>query len=189
MWRLFCLYLFLISPSFGAFEGLVFCFLFFCCFFLFFFLGGGGCIFFFFFFFFFFFLYCGVSCVSSLILLYALLSGTMLFSWLCPVCCLIGVYSGSCLALWSPCWGGVRVVLFTFLWSVACVISLMVCLLFLLVSLVGYVLWLFLDIFFTTVEPQWLEHLWDHGNLFEIWVVRATEGLSWCPVRKQMTII
>ena len=27
-----------------------------------------------------------------------------------------------------------------------------------------------------TVEPQWLEHLWDHGNLFEIWVVRATEG-------------
>ena len=19
----------------------------------------------------------------------------------------------------------------------------------------------------TTVEPQWLEHLWDHGNLFE----------------------
>ena len=27
-----------------------------------------------------------------------------------------------------------------------------------------------------TVELQWLEHLWDHGNLFEIWVVRATEG-------------
>ena len=27
-----------------------------------------------------------------------------------------------------------------------------------------------------TVEPQWLEHLWDHGNLFETWVVRATEG-------------
>ena len=21
------------------------------------------------------------------------------------------------------------------------------------------------------VELQWLEHLWDHGNLFEIWVV------------------
>ena len=26
-----------------------------------------------------------------------------------------------------------------------------------------------------TVEPQWLEHLWDHGNSFETWVVRATE--------------
>ena len=25
------------------------------------------------------------------------------------------------------------------------------------------------------VELQWLEHLWDHENLFEIWVVRATE--------------
>ena len=22
-----------------------------------------------------------------------------------------------------------------------------------------------------TVEPQWLEHLWDHGNSFETWVV------------------
>ena len=27
-----------------------------------------------------------------------------------------------------------------------------------------------------TVEPQWLKHLWDHGNSFETWVVRATEG-------------
>ena len=27
----------------------------------------------------------------------------------------------------------------------------------------------------STVQPQWLEHLLDHGNLFEIWVVRATE--------------
>ena len=26
-----------------------------------------------------------------------------------------------------------------------------------------------------TVEPQWLEHLWDRGNSFETWVVRATE--------------
>ena len=26
-----------------------------------------------------------------------------------------------------------------------------------------------------TVEAQWIEHLWDHGTLFEIWVVRATE--------------
>ena len=25
-----------------------------------------------------------------------------------------------------------------------------------------------------TVEPQWLEHLWDRGNSFETWVVRAT---------------
>ena len=30
--------------------------------------------------------------------------------------------------------------------------------------------------FRTTVEPQWLEPLWDHGNLFETWVVEATEG-------------
>ena len=30
--------------------------------------------------------------------------------------------------------------------------------------------------FISTVEPQWLEHLWDHGNSFETWVVRATEG-------------
>ena len=27
-----------------------------------------------------------------------------------------------------------------------------------------------------TVEPQWLEHLWHHGNSFETSVVRATEG-------------
>ena len=27
-----------------------------------------------------------------------------------------------------------------------------------------------------TVELQCLEHLWDHGNSFETWVVRATEG-------------
>ena len=29
---------------------------------------------------------------------------------------------------------------------------------------------------YITVEPRWLEHLWDRGNLFEIWVVQATEG-------------
>ena len=27
-----------------------------------------------------------------------------------------------------------------------------------------------------TVELQWLEHLWDHGKVFESWVVRANEG-------------
>ena len=27
-----------------------------------------------------------------------------------------------------------------------------------------------------TVEVQWLEHLWDHANVLETWVVRATEG-------------
>ena len=27
-----------------------------------------------------------------------------------------------------------------------------------------------------TVELHWLEHLWDHGNLFQIWIVRATES-------------
>ena len=26
-----------------------------------------------------------------------------------------------------------------------------------------------------TVEPQWLEHIWDHGNSFRTWVVRSTE--------------
>ena len=39
-----------------------------------------------------------------------------------------------------------------------------------------------------TVECQWLEHLWDHDNLFEIWVFWATEGESLCQVRKQMAI-
>ena len=28
----------------------------------------------------------------------------------------------------------------------------------------------------STVGPQWLEHLWDQSNLFEIRVVRATHG-------------
>ena len=27
-----------------------------------------------------------------------------------------------------------------------------------------------------TVELQWLEHLWDHENMFETGVVRASEG-------------
>ena len=27
-----------------------------------------------------------------------------------------------------------------------------------------------------TVELRCLEHLWNHGNLFDIWVVRAIEG-------------
>ena len=29
-----------------------------------------------------------------------------------------------------------------------------------------------------TVKPQWLEHFRNHGNLFETWVVRDTEGHS-----------
>ena len=36
-----------------------------------------------------------------------------------------------------------------------------------------------------TVELQWLEHFWDHGNLFETWVVRTTER----QVRGHMGII
>ena len=32
----------------------------------------------------------------------------------------------------------------------------------------------FLNIIFT-VELQWLEHLWNHENMFETWVVRANE--------------
>ena len=27
-----------------------------------------------------------------------------------------------------------------------------------------------------TVELQWLEHLWDHGKVFEPWEVRDNEG-------------
>ena len=26
-----------------------------------------------------------------------------------------------------------------------------------------------------TVELQWFEHLWNHENMFEIWVIRANE--------------
>ena len=33
-------------------------------------------------------------------------------------------------------------------------------------------------LFRNAVKPQWLEHLWDHGNLFETWVDRASEGYS-----------
>ena len=40
-----------------------------------------------------------------------------------------------------------------------------------------------------TVKSHWLEHLWDHWNLFETWVVRANKGESWRQVRKQMVII
>ena len=29
----------------------------------------------------------------------------------------------------------------------------------------------------TTVELQWLEHLWDYENVFKTGVVRAIEGL------------
>ena len=29
----------------------------------------------------------------------------------------------------------------------------------------------------STVELQWLEHLWDYENVFETGVVRANEGL------------
>ena len=29
---------------------------------------------------------------------------------------------------------------------------------------------------YNTVELQWLDHLWDHGKVFEPWVVRAIEG-------------
>ena len=36
---------------------------------------------------------------------------------------------------------------------------------------------------------QWLKHLWDHGNMIEIRVVRASESQSWHRLRKQMAII
>ena len=40
----------------------------------------------------------------------------------------------------------------------------------------GYLL-LIINQDFTTVELQWLEHLWDHENVFETGVVGVTEGL------------
>ena len=33
--------------------------------------------------------------------------------------------------------------------------------------------------FTNTIELQWLEHFWDHENLFETGVVRVIEGLLW----------
>ena len=30
--------------------------------------------------------------------------------------------------------------------------------------------------FYNTVELQWLEHLWNHENMFETKVLRANEG-------------
>ena len=32
-----------------------------------------------------------------------------------------------------------------------------------------------IKIYTSIVKLQWLEHLWDPGNLFERWVVRANE--------------
>ena len=42
-------------------------------------------------------------------------------------------------------------------------------------------------LYICTKELQWLEHLWDHGNLFEIWVVplKVSHGAK---VRKRMSI-
>ena len=48
------------------------------------------------------------------------------------------------------------------------------------------------DVFFIkkrAVEIQLLERLWDHGTLFETWVVRVTKGWSWRQIRKPMVII
>ena len=33
-----------------------------------------------------------------------------------------------------------------------------------------------IEAFLDTVELQWREHLWDHGDSFETLVVRAKEG-------------
>ena len=62
---------------------------------------------------------------------------------------------------------------FVFFWSVACVLSVMVCLLFLLVSLVGYDLWvlLFRDILYTILNKQ---------NTFDsnIWSLRSMSFIA-----------
>ena len=39
---------------------------------------------------------------------------------------------------------------------------------------------------YSTVELQWLEHLWDYENLFETGVVRATEGLLKSHIRRHI---
>ena len=36
----------------------------------------------------------------------------------------------------------------------------------------------FFFFFLSYSQIQGLDHLWDHGNLFEIWVVSATEDYS-----------
>ena len=60
----------------------------------------------------------------------------------CPLRCLIVVFGGSSLALRSSFgeFGEQEAGYFASLWFVVCVLSVMVCLLFLLVSLVGYIL-------------------------------------------------
>ena len=81
-----------------------------------------------------------------------------LASW-CPVRCLSVVFSGSCLALWSPWYGWESWSLcFAFRWSVACVPPVLVCLIFLLMSLVSYGLWLdlLLDISYTIIFILWI---------------------------------
>ena len=37
---------------------------------------------------------------------------------------------------------------------------------------------------FNTVELQWLEHLWNHENMFQIGVVQANECLSYGQVKR-----
>ena len=61
-------------------------------------------------------------------------------------------------------------------------VSVMVCLLlffFCFFLLFFFFFFFFFVLFFFYVfiqsEIKWLEHLWDHGNLFDIWVVRVTE--------------
>ena len=40
-----------------------------------------------------------------------------------------------------------------------------------------FIFFFFFFFFFSnTVKSQWLEQLWDHGNLFETWIIRDTEG-------------
>ena len=66
------------------------------------------------------------------------------------IVCIIVKFGGSCLAIRLPCWGRGCWMLWI-CWFVIYVLSIVICLLFFLVSLEGYVLrlWLFLDTFFT----------------------------------------
>ena len=86
-------------------------------------------------------------CVAS----WVLAAGLFMF-W--KLNCVTVVFSGSWLAGIVVTLFGKRETLFCFFWFVACVLTSMFCLFFLLVPFVGYVLWLwlFLDVFYTIFQ-------------------------------------
>ena len=142
-----CLLMFFLKRWFCCFFFLFFFFFFvFFCFVLFF-----VCLFIFFFFFFFcfvlFFVCLFIFLFFSLFFVFHVcpygcsLKGFFMFFPVCSWCLWIFVFGGYCLALWLPCRGR-GAGYFAFLLFVAYLLSVMVYSLFLLVALVGYVVWL-----------------------------------------------